>query len=143
MNTTVKVEGLKELEDALTSYAPKLVKKSFKEAMEAACEPQVQAAKARAPLLKGPETKNRKRGDLRDSIGANVKVSKRGVRGRVGPRRTKGESNQSPGAWGLMVEFGSIHGPAQPYLRPAFDQSKNASVTAFAQVLKSSIPTIK
>jgi HK97 gp10 family phage protein len=142
MNTTVKVEGLKGIEDALSQFAPKLVKKAFRKAAVAATDVQVSAAKAHAPLLKKP-SKYRYPGELRDSIGANVKVGKRGVSARVGPRRVKGESNQSPGAWGLMVEVGSIHGGAQPYLRPAFDETTDQAVGAFADVIRTEVDTIK
>jgi HK97 gp10 family phage protein len=142
MNTTVKVEGLKGIEDALAQFAPKLVKKSFRDAARAAIAPQIRAAKALAPLLKKPH-KGRRPGDLRDSIGGTVALSKRGVRARVGPRRVKGESNQTPGAWGLMVEFGSIHGPAQAYLRPAFDETTGQAVDAFAGVLRAAVDGAK
>jgi HK97 gp10 family phage protein len=142
MNTTVKVEGLKGLEDALAEFAPKLVKKAFRKATVAATDVQISAAKSLAPLLKKP-SKYRYPGELRDSIGVNMTVGKRGSRARVGPRRVKGESNQSPGAWGLMVEFGSIHGPAQPYLRPAFDATTGQAVDAFADTLRTEIATIK
>jgi HK97 gp10 family phage protein len=142
MNTTVKIEGLKGIEDALAQFAPKLVKKSFREAAKAATAPQIRAAKALAPLLKKPH-KGRRPGELRDSIGGTVTLSKRGVRARVGPRRVKGESNQTPGAWGLMVEVGSIHGAAQPYLRPAFDQTTGEAVDAFAGVLRALVDEVK
>ena len=142
MDVKTEVQGLRELEDALSEFAPRLVKKAFKQAMNAAAIPQITAAKEKAPVLKEP-TKHRQGGELRDSIGVNITVGKRGVRARVGPTRSKGESNQSPGTYGLMVEFGSIHGPAQPYLRPAFDQTKNDSVTQFAAVLRAAIETMK
>lgn len=134
---TVEVKGLKELEDALTEFAPKLVKSCFREAMNKAADPEVQAAKERAPLLKDPlRNKRRGIGELRDSIVKIVKMTKGGVRAKVGPKRNPGEGNQKPGAWGLMVEFGSIHNPPMPYLRPAFDATKQQSVDRFAAVLK-------
>jgi hypothetical protein len=64
------------------------------------------------------------------------------VRAKIGPTRNKGESNQSPGAWGLMEEFGSIHNKPQPYLRPAFDAEGQTAVDKFAQVLKEAIPAL-
>jgi HK97 gp10 family phage protein len=142
MNTTVSIKGLQGLEDALSQFAPKLVKKAFKEAMHAADQPIIETAKQLAPVM-AVATKDRQPGELRDSIGENITIKRDRVRARVGPRRIKGESNQSPGAWGLMEEFGSIHNPPQPYLRPAFDARKQEAVDKFADTLRAAIETMK
>src|SRR4051794_28035154 len=138
MELDVTVTGLSELEDSLSNFAPNLVKRAFRRAALAATAPQVAAAKAKAPVMaKG--TKRRRPGELRDAISAVVKTTKRGVRARVGPRRGKGETSQSPGTWGLMEEFGSIHNPPQPYLRPAFDQTKQEALELFAGELRTEV----
>jgi HK97 gp10 family phage protein len=141
MNIKVDVQGLKGVEDALAEFAPKLVKKAFREAMKAAAQPEIDAAKGFAPLLKKPSPA-RYPGELRDSIDVKISLKKGSVLARIGPKRTKGESNQSPGAWGLMIEFGSIHNQPMPYLRPAFDQTKELSVAKFAEVLRGAIQTM-
>lgn len=138
MDIKVNVQGLKGIEDALSNFPPNLVKKAFREAMRAAAAPQIEAAKAKAPVMT-KATSQRYPGELRDSIGVDIKVGRNGVHAKVGPRREKGAGNQSPGAWGLMEEFGSIHNPAQPYLRPAFDETKDKSVEEFAAVLRTMI----
>jgi HK97 gp10 family phage protein len=142
MDVTVNVSGLKGLEDALVEFAPALVKKAFRAAAHAADEPIIATAKQLAPVMK-EATKNRQPGELRDSITEKITLTRTGVRAIVGPRRGKGESNQSPGTWGLMEEFGSIHNPPQPYLRPAFDARNVEAVDRFATVLRSAIDTMK
>lgn len=138
MDVEVKLEGLSELEDSLSTFAPKLVKRAFRRAAVVATAPQIAAAKAKAPVMaKG--TKRRRPGELRDAIVCTVKLTKRGVRARVGPKRGKGETNQSPGTWGLMEEFGSVHNPPQPYLRPAFDQTRQQSLELFAGELSAEL----
>jgi HK97 gp10 family phage protein len=143
MDFKVDVQGLKGVEDALAGLEPKLAKRALRIAMKAATEPIVASAKLHAPLLKGKETKWRRRGELRDSIIATIKTKKHGITAKVGPARNKGEGKQSPGAWGLMVEFGSIHGPAQPYLRPAFDETKDEAIERFTEVIRDSLPELK
>jgi HK97 gp10 family phage protein len=142
MDLSIKVDGLKELEDSLASFAPNLVRACFREAMKEAAAPQVTAAKLRAPVMR-KSTKRRRAGALRDSIIANVKLYRGSVYATVGPERKPGEGRQGPGTWGLMEEFGSVHNPPQPYLRPGFDSAKHESVSRFAAVLKERIARMK
>jgi HK97 gp10 family phage protein len=137
----VDVQGLKGLEDALTEFAPKLVKKAFRQAMKAAAQPEIDSAKRHAPILKKPSPA-RYPGELRDSIDVKITLKKGSVLAKIGPKRTKGESNQSPGAWGLMIEFGSIHNQPMPYLRPAFDETWQQSVDIFAETLRGAVQTM-
>jgi HK97 gp10 family phage protein len=144
MNISVEVKGLKELEDALAELPKQIVKQSFKQALIAAAKTEIAVAKSLAPVMSKP-TKYREPGELRNSIDvSSVKFNRYGAGVKVGPKRIKGESNQTPGAWGLMVEYGSVHNPNPvPYLRPAFDQTKETAIQEFADVLRAKIDELR
>lgn len=144
MDFKVDIKGLKGVEDALAELEPKIAKRFLRTAMKAATEPIVASAKSHAPLLKKSKpTRWRYPGQLRDSIVATFKNSKHGITAKIGPARNKGEGKQAPGTWGLMVEFGSVHGAAQPYLRPAFDDAKDEAIERFTEVMRDSLPELK
>lgn len=85
-------------------------------------------AKALAPVL-AEETKERKPGELRDSIDAKVrKVSgkKTGVRASV-------FTTCGYGGW---VELGTVHSTKQPFIWPAFEQNSQRILEALAENLQ-------
>lgn len=137
---TATVRGAEHINDVLSQLGKKVAENALKTAVERGAQPIINAAKAKAPILKEP-SKNRKPGELRDSICAEVKLNKRkgSARAKIGPKRTKGAGRQDPGCWGLMEEFGSVHNPAQPYMRPAYDSAGNDAVKELTNALKSAI----
>ena len=143
MELTVQVLGLKGVEDALAQAGPKLAKRALRKALRAGGEVMVDAAKGRAPVLK-QGTPQRKPGELRDSIGMVVKLSPTKESGtvRIGPLRDKAKGKNSPGIWGSFVEFGSVHGAAQPFMRPGFDSSKEAALDKFTEVIRAGVETL-
>ena|ERR1035437_1025047 len=143
MELTVQVLGLKGVEDALAQAGPKLAKRALRKALRAGGEVMVDAAKGRAPVLK-QGTPQRKPGELRDSIGMVVKLSPTEESGtvRIGPLRDKAKGKNSPGIWGSFVEFGSVHGAAQPFMRPGFDSSKEAALDKFTEVIRAGVETL-
>ena len=74
----------------------------------------------------------------------NVKLSGTQESGvaRVGIRRGKEKGSDSPAVWGSFVEFGSIHGPAQPFMRPAFEQAKARAQEVFTDEIKKGVETL-
>jgi HK97 gp10 family phage protein len=143
MEITVEVQGLKGVEAALEDAGPKLAKRALRKALRAGGQLMVDAAKARAPLLK-EATKRRKPGDLRDSIGMKVALSAKQESGTVsvGPMRDRSKGKDSPGIWGMFVEFGSVHGAAQPFMRPGFDYSSQPALEAFTEVIREGVETL-
>lgn len=151
--TTVKVDGFRELEDALRELPTALARNTGKRAMLKAAEPMVAKAKSLVPVRTGA---------LRDSITAKAAVVNRlGLRefGQVmratgdksaarqalrDARRGKGSSGtvqvklgpgQLPHAH--LVEFGSVHNePPHPYLRPAFDTEVGAVIDTVGDILR-------
>ena len=61
---------------------------------------------------------------------------------RVGIRRGKEKGSQSPAVWGSFVEFGSIHGAAQPFMRPAFAQAKTRAQEVFTDKIRKGVETL-
>ena len=143
MDITVEVQGLKGVEDALAQAGPKLAKHSLRKALKAGGDLMVASAKSRAPLLK-VATKRRQPGELRDSIGMKIALSAKQERGTVtiGPLKDKAKGKDSPGTWGMYVEFGSVHGAAQPFMRPGFDTASQAALDAFTEVIREGVETL-
>ncbi len=144
MDIKVNIEGLKGVEDALAQAGPKLAKRAMRKGLTAGADPLLAAAKAKAPVLK-KGTPQRRPGELRDSIVKKVKLSPKEESGVVviGPEYKKSEGRQSPGLYGMFVEFGSIHGPAQPYLRPGFDEANKQALGAFTDVMRTAVDSLK
>ncbi len=145
MDITVEVQGLKGVEDALSAQAgPKLAKRALRKALKAGGDLMVAGAKSRAPLLKAA-TKRRQPGELRDSIGMKIVLSAKQESGTVtiGPLKDKSKKGKdSPGTWGMFVEFGSVHGAAQPFMRPGFDSASQAALEAFTEVIREGVETL-
>lgn len=141
MEVDVKVSGLSELAEALTQFAPKLRNRCYKDAIIAAAMPELEAAQQNAPIA-AKDYPQRYPGELRDSLVITTRVRKYGVVAKIGPSRSPGGGLQAPGTWGLMVEFGSINNRPMPYLRPAFEATKEISVQRFAEVLRDVVPTM-
>jgi len=104
-------------------------------------------ARRRAPVLREPDPR-RQPGALRDGIIEHasrehhntvyVRVRTRGYI--FGENRTRGSRINSslagnPNYWWL-VEFGTSHAPAQPFLRPAFESKKAAALNTIHASLK-------
>ncbi len=144
MDVKVEIKGLSELETALRDAGPKLAKRAMRKALMAGGQVFENAAKAHAPVLK-EGTPQRRPGELRDSIDTNVKLSPKEDKGvaHVGPKSEKGKGSEQPGVYGMFVEFGSIHGAAQPYLRPAFDEAGTQAQEAFAEQLRIGLEALR
>jgi HK97 gp10 family phage protein len=122
---TFKLEGGKDLERRLKKLGEKVYRKVTKQAVGAAATPVVKAAKANV------ETDS---GLLKKSLGKKVVTFKKTqtVAAIVGARRSV-EGNvrgkvRKPSRYAHLVEKGHIdehgnHIPAEPFLRPALEQS--------------------
>jgi HK97 gp10 family phage protein len=144
MNLTINIQGLKGVEDALAQAGPKIAKRAVRAGLIAGATPMLEAAKALAPVLV-EGTPQRQPGELRDSLVMKVKMSPKEESGTViiGPEYKKQDGNQSPGLYGMFVEFGSVHNKIQPFLRPGFDQCTQISVDAFALKVSAAVDSLK
>lgn len=117
METKLELQGFDELESVLVTLPQSTAKSVARRVMKRALVPMAEAMKSNAP---------RGLGDLIASIGIGTRLSRRQARMARGDRR-EGEVTVYVGAGALaqatQTEFGNEHMPAQPWARPAFDQT--------------------
>lgn len=142
-----KVEGLRELDRKLATLPQKVGFKALRSGLMAASKPMFLAARANALAT----------GIRKMDAGATAAAMGRFTR-KVTPTRTvlfigpKNKDKKALALWNQkhdaeatrlnhfhLVEFGSIHGPAQPFLRPAFDATKQTVIESIARELRASI----
>lgn len=115
MKTTVKVEGLKELDEALSQFTPTKRRAIGRVALDNAGEITAKAARALAPVDSG---------GLRESIDVSGTLS----RAQKAEHSKQAEQERFIGPdsrpQGHLREFGSDGNPPEPYMRPAWDQTK-------------------
>lgn len=148
-NITIEVKGLKEIEQALKELGP------------------IFSAKAMAKALRMPMKKVRDRarelvhkrtGTLHDAIDLTpvakataARASMADTLSEVGIRikKIKGRRKAGTGVGGNprsiwhLVEFGTSHSPAYPYLRPAFDEHEKNMVDEPKQILAKEIERVR
>lgn len=142
MDTTVKIEGLKEIEDALAAAGPKLARGAVRKALKAGGTVFLNRAKALAPILT-EATPRRRPGELRDAIAEVEKMNPRlqTGRSRVGLKYDKKakKGTEDPGVYGLFVEFGTKKMAAHPYMRPAYDEAKKEAESVFTAEIRAGV----
>lgn len=137
MAETREVQGLRELRRDLKRF-PKLIRdRVLHTALKAAAMPTVNMARGLVPVKSGTIRSHivvRKTKKQHRTSRAQVSV---GVEGKT---RKKGDklAFDDPYYW-RFIEFGTIHAPAQPFLRPAIDSQKFASFEIFKKALKKGI----
>lgn len=126
----LSLHGLEEIEANFQLLSKRVAGKVNRDALKAAVKPVEAAMIAKCPVGKGPEA-----GLLKRSIGTVVRT-KKGIQTAVtGPRRgfkvpayvsTRGKNKgkvtyKIATRYGHLVEFGTSHSKAQPFVRPAWD----------------------
>lgn len=133
--TTVRVEGLKELEDAMSGMAKSTGRGILRRTAIKAIKPMAELARTKAPDDPATPPPN----DLKSSIAVSTKADGRlravqqdrgenAVTVYMGP--TKDGYPQA-----IMQEFGTVHHAPQAYMRPAWDEDKNAMLKRVADTL--------
>lgn len=133
----IKITGEKELRRRLNRLASAAQRKIVRPAVNVALTPVNKAAKAKAPV---------KTGTLKKSLGKRVKAYTRTgvVWGGIGPRSgfkwvdDKGHAH-NPVNYAQLVELGTQHSAAQPFLRPALDERKAEVLTTLNQKVNEGI----
>lgn len=126
MASRMRVEGLKELDKALSQLKPATAKGVARRVLKMAAEPIAEAGRSNAPL--GPT------GNLKGSYGVGTKLTR---------RQSKLHKKQSPvevfagpnDPAAIQTEFGNVHQAAEPHLRPAWDANKNKALDIVASEL--------
>lgn len=148
---SVKLDGFESLGRILHNLPNKFARRALVKAGNAAKKIWTEAMMAAAPVFTGAnfsfrtdKNGNMRRvvfangGELRMSIAAKItfNASKGSLSVKVGPRYT-GKGSQDPGVYGMWVEFGSVHNqPPHPFVRKTFDETKDAALNAFCEVLR-------
>lgn len=118
--SSVRIEGLKELDRALSQLPKATAKNVLRRTAIRALAPVIADAKLRVPVDEG---------DLRDSLKVAGKLSKRQQRKNakaVAEGKAAVQLYAGPAALphAHLVEFGTSHMPPQPFMRPAWDANK-------------------
>lgn len=161
--TTVKIEGLKELDQALGELSKATARNTMRRALISAAEPMRAAAERNAPILTG---------QLSRSIAISASIGQKNDPGKAayaktmagGGTRTQarealitarraagvGESfaevylgptvsGKRNSIKAIVQEFGSVKQPAQPYMRPAFDSQARNVLNRISGELKTEV----
>ena len=148
MKTSIKVEGLNELRQAMRRLPIELQDKALRPAVAAGAKVIATEAAALAPELK-TERPDRVRGLLRRMIRAtgarqrgseaaafvSIKMPSGKVATRMAAKLGKSMKALSPFYW-RFLEFGTSRIPAQSFIRKAFDTKKEAAVVAIREALR-------
>jgi HK97 gp10 family phage protein len=141
-STTVHVEGLQQLGERMRALSRDMNLKIAGQATGAAA--QVIKKRAKRNILTSPSVDTRSLYDAviskkiprsQTQLTSEHIVTVRG-RGKKG-KKLKGKQRIAP--HGHLVEFGTVNMPAEPFLRPAFDQEKGFAVGAMIAKLKAGI----
>ena len=131
MQSTVKLVGVRDLSRALDRLPIELQRSAERAVLRAGAKPILKAAKSKVVKASGL---------LKKSLGTNVKKLKGETTARVGPRkgysgkvkRGNREVFQNPSKYSHLVEYGTSHSAAKPFIRPAVDSTQGEVVGAMA-----------
>ncbi|MFC1121885.1 HK97-gp10 family putative phage morphogenesis protein [Pasteurella multocida] len=152
-NVTVKVNGLSELQQAMQNLGRKTSNRIAVKAMRNGGAIVRDKARQNAPVLK-ENVPHRRAGTLKKAISARTKVNRGGktntyiwVKGLSTKQVLKfkdktgkaGAYNPKDPFYWRFLEFGTSKMPARPFLRPAFQQSKNQAAKAIIETLHKEI----
>lgn len=147
MSVRVQVTGLRELERTLRMVGEKMRKKILRKAMRKGALPIAKAARARAPRDRKHEGKIAK--DLR-GIALHRSIAVRSARKRRGGQEDLSVRVTATVPHAHLVEYGTgprYHAdgkyvgqaPAQPFMRPAFEETKGQAQAIVAREIAAGI----
>jgi len=157
IKSTIKVEGLKELEDALLELPKATQGNILKRAVVAAAADFADHASRLAPKDKGKlatEIKVSKpkiinagtaafaaamRGGATRAEAASAARTANRAAGGVGRSVITHVGPTQSAFYGVFQEFGTAHHAAQPFMRPTWDALKNSMLTTIAETLAAEI----
>ncbi len=151
----VELGDLRPIVAQLDKLKRTLRNRILRQAMVKAARIMAKAVKQNAPKEIGTDTYSRARaGQLKRSIGFKVSTSKNGVVTAIaGPRRgfrivlgarIRGKNTGKAVAYdpvktAHLVEFGSVHAAAKPFIRPAMEASRDAVIEAIVSTIQAGI----
>jgi HK97 gp10 family phage protein len=126
---TVTVTGLKELEQKLRDEPKNVAKKTLRRAAKDAADIWEAAISERAPAMTG-------------FLRSQITMSSKATGGDEGSMQVMvGPSKKA--YYGIFQEFGTRFMKAQPFMRPAFEQTKDQVLDAFVANLNQELNALK
>lgn len=116
MKTTVKLEGFKELDQALSKLPEATGRRTLRTIAKGALEPMADDAASRAPRDEGLLAFSITVSERRTRRAKTGYSKRQGVQMAMGPASGVGTLS-----YASFVEFGTVDTAAQPYMRPAWD----------------------
>jgi HK97 gp10 family phage protein len=113
--------GFKELEAKLKTLGPRVARNVGARALRAGAKPIVVAAKEAVPVRTGKLKKSIRNASSKPPSRDALEIA-------IGVRPTRSRIAH-------LIEFGTDHSPAQPFLRPALDQKAAEAIDAMKQRL--------
>ena len=131
---TFKLTGVKELDNALRQFEPKLVKKIARKVVRKAAKPVQESAQRRVRV---------KTGRLKRSIKVRALKRSRKNKHRVGVRVITGEGFfQGSTFYGGFIEYGTKNMRKKPFMRPAMDENHETVRRVFQSEIAALIPQV-
>ncbi|MCB1928285.1 MAG: HK97 gp10 family phage protein [Rhodocyclaceae bacterium] len=128
MNET-RLTGLDDVLKRLEQVAEKVAKKALSKATRKGGNVIRKAAIANAPVDSG---------DLRKHIALRLKVKPGAIYCRVGVKGGAKKKDGTPYYW-RFVEFGTVRQPAQPFMRPALDNTATTVLQTVVGTLRDEV----
>lgn len=136
----IRIEGMDDMRRALTRLPAELRKAAQSSVLRAGGKPILKHQKANAPVADGTLKKSLgiklvgKRGEGKSTAKIGVR---KGFKGKSLGTRTNAagvasERFADPSNYGHLVEFGTSHSAAKPFIRPAIDAAQGEVVNAMA-----------
>ena len=138
---TVKLTGMRELARAIDKLPKELQRRAESSAIRGGCKPILKAAKGNVA---------KDTGLLKKSLGNTVRTVRGKTTGRVGPRRgfkktvtRNGKSVVSdPTKYAHLVEYGTSHSAAKPFIRPAIESTEGQVVAEMASAYNKNLDRV-
>lgn len=128
VSQTIRVEGLRELKEAIEEELPKATGKNvIRRALLAAAEPIESTAQALAPV---------KTGTLRDRITVSTKLSSHQRKGYQKESQFEAYVGPPPLLQAITSEFGTVNQQPIPFMRPAWSANKTKALDLFKKTLE-------
>lgn len=132
MARTVKFEGLRELEEALSELPKATARNTLRRVLKKRAEPVKQAMEARAPRLTGYTARS-------IEISQSLNPAQRREAKREGKDFAEVYVGSRRGSAAVLQEFGTVTQPAQPYMRPAWEATQDDVLGGIAEDLAAEI----
>lgn len=155
MRTTVKIQGLKGLDKALGEFTKATARNIATRSLMKAAEPMAEAARQKAPEMSGDLKRSIKVTKVKPpghaSKAAFAEVMKAGGTRAQAAAAQRAYNRENPGAFAEVFvapdrlaqawpqEIGTVNHPPRPYMRPAFEETKEEALGILATEMAAEI----